>query len=174
MAGSRLSQTGRACRQWPGSREWYPASADSCRYVIVVFQNPAEDAGRLADISGGRAKRLACGARAYQPFIASLPPGRESTTLSRHMLRRFFRTACKVLGKEGTGYVDHPSRTAQVDQPRASRWLHAGRGAWCGRAFERVCHLALSESGGRLRCRWLCICLVFGSNRSADRRVFKP
>jgi integrase len=33
-------------------------------------------------------------------FVGSLRPGRIGTKLSRHMLRKRFRTACKVLGPE--------------------------------------------------------------------------
>jgi integrase len=52
----------------------------------------------LANISDWKAERLARGACANPPFIGSLLPGRESKTLSRHTLRKRFRTACKVLG----------------------------------------------------------------------------
>ncbi len=37
---------------------------------------------------------------AAEPFVACLRPGRQGTPLSRHTLRKRFRTACKVLGRE--------------------------------------------------------------------------
>ena len=58
------------------------------------------DSGTLADLSKWKAERLRLGATADQPFIASLRPGRGTRLLSRHTLRRRFRTACKVLGRE--------------------------------------------------------------------------
>ncbi|MEX2168067.1 MAG: site-specific integrase, partial [Pirellulales bacterium] len=58
------------------------------------------DAGTLADISACKADRQERGSTADSPFIASLRPGREGTQLSRHTLRKRFRTACKVVGAE--------------------------------------------------------------------------
>ena len=39
-------------------------------------------------------------ASAESRFVASLRPGRQTRTLSRHTLRRRFKTACKALGRE--------------------------------------------------------------------------
>ena len=50
--------------------------------------------------NGSKAERLRLGATADAPFVASLRPGRGTRQLSRHTLRRRFRTACKVLGRE--------------------------------------------------------------------------
>ncbi len=58
------------------------------------------DAGTLADLAAWRAFRIESGAGPTQPFVASLQPGREAKQLSRHTLRKRFRTACKVLGSE--------------------------------------------------------------------------
>jgi integrase len=58
------------------------------------------DSGTLADLAKWKAERLRLGATSDRLFIASLRPGRETRLLSRHTLRRRFRTACKVLGRE--------------------------------------------------------------------------
>ena len=56
------------------------------------------DAGTLKDLREWKAERLALGAGADQPFLASLIPGRAVKSFSRQTLRKRFRTACKVLG----------------------------------------------------------------------------
>jgi integrase len=56
------------------------------------------DAGTLDDFRAWKVERLAQGAGADQPFLASLIPGRAVKPFSRHTLRKRFRTACKVLG----------------------------------------------------------------------------
>jgi len=58
------------------------------------------DSGTLADLANWKAQRLRVGATSDQLFVASLRPGRGTRLLSRHTLRRRFRTACKVLGRE--------------------------------------------------------------------------
>ena len=58
------------------------------------------DAGTLEDIAAWKKVRLDQGADADGAFVASLRPGRIGTSLSRHTLRKRFRTACKVLGRE--------------------------------------------------------------------------
>src|SRR5579872_5595838 len=58
------------------------------------------DSGTLADLAKWKAERLRLGAAPDAPFVASLRPSRRTRTLSRHTLRRRFRTACKVLGRE--------------------------------------------------------------------------
>jgi integrase len=58
------------------------------------------DAGTLADLSAWKADRLKQGADYTDPFLASFRPGRRSVALSRHTLRKRYRTACKVLGPE--------------------------------------------------------------------------
>jgi integrase/recombinase XerD len=54
------------------------------------------DAGTLADSAAWKAHRLAAGAEFNDPFVAN----RSGTRLSRHTLRKRFRTACKMLGRE--------------------------------------------------------------------------
>jgi integrase len=56
------------------------------------------DVGTLEDLAAWRNDRLALGASAGQPFLASLIPGRAVKSFSRHTLRKRFRTACKILG----------------------------------------------------------------------------
>jgi integrase/recombinase XerD len=58
------------------------------------------DSGTLADLAKWKAERLRLGATPDALFVASLRPGRGTRLLSRHTLRRRFRTACKVLGRE--------------------------------------------------------------------------
>jgi integrase len=58
------------------------------------------DAGTLADIAAWKGERLEEGADYTDPFLVSFRPGRGSTPLSRHTLRKRYRTACKVLGGE--------------------------------------------------------------------------
>ena len=58
------------------------------------------DAGTLEDIKSWKAERSTADDSPNKPFVASLRPGREGTSLSRHTLRKRFRTACKVLGVE--------------------------------------------------------------------------
>lgn len=58
------------------------------------------DAGTLADLTAWKAERLRWGALPQEPFLASLQVRRAAISLSRHTLRKRFRTACKVLGEE--------------------------------------------------------------------------
>jgi integrase len=58
------------------------------------------DAGTLADLTTWKEKRLAEGAGPQAVYLASLRPGHPPKPLSRHTLRKRFRTACKVLGEE--------------------------------------------------------------------------
>jgi integrase/recombinase XerD len=58
------------------------------------------DAGTLADLAEWRKRWKESGATSEQPSVASLRTGRMSMPLSRHTLRKRFRTACKVLGLE--------------------------------------------------------------------------
>ena len=55
------------------------------------------DAGTLADLTAWKAERLQQGVEYAGPFIAALRSRRGSTYLSRHTLRKRYRTACKVL-----------------------------------------------------------------------------
>ena len=58
------------------------------------------DAGTLADLADWKRTRLEQGAGAEEPFVDSQRPGRAAgRPLSRHTLRKRFRTACKVLGQ---------------------------------------------------------------------------
>jgi integrase len=54
------------------------------------------DAGTLADLAAWKAERLRRSDVPDAPFV----PNRRGTQLSRHTLRKRFRTACKVLGHE--------------------------------------------------------------------------
>jgi integrase len=65
------------------------------RYVPLWW-----DAGTLADIAAWATVRRDVGASADDPLVGSLRPGRAGTPLSRHTLRKRFRTSCKVLGPE--------------------------------------------------------------------------
>ena len=57
------------------------------------------DAGTLEDVEQWKAERLAkCASSEHDFFVGSLRPERIGTQLSRHTLRKRFRTACKVLG----------------------------------------------------------------------------
>jgi integrase len=56
------------------------------------------DAGTLADISAWKAERGSVAEEAAMPFASSFRPNRRSKALSRHTLRKRFRTACKTLG----------------------------------------------------------------------------
>jgi integrase len=56
------------------------------------------DAGTLEDLVAWKADRLHNGADLDESFLASLIPGCTVKPLSRHTLRKRFRTACKVLG----------------------------------------------------------------------------
>jgi integrase/recombinase XerD len=58
------------------------------------------DAGTLADLKRWKEERLRHGATPDDQFVGSLRPSRNGTRLSRHTLRRRFRTACKTLGRE--------------------------------------------------------------------------
>ena len=58
------------------------------------------DAGTLADIAAWKAERLKHGSDYTDPFLAALRARRDSIPLSRHTLRKRYRTACKVLGRE--------------------------------------------------------------------------
>lgn len=57
------------------------------------------DAGTLADLTAWKATRIAQGANVTDPFLVSSRRGKAETVLSRHTLRKRFRTACKVLDK---------------------------------------------------------------------------
>ena len=58
------------------------------------------DAGTLADLAAWKTERLDCRATGSDPFVVSTRAGRGRLLLSRHNLRRRFRTACKALGLE--------------------------------------------------------------------------
>jgi integrase/recombinase XerD len=57
------------------------------------------DAGTLADLSAWKTERIEQQARAEDPFLVSLRPERATILFSRHTLRKRFRTACRVLGR---------------------------------------------------------------------------
>lgn len=58
------------------------------------------DAGTLEDLTSWKSARVEAGAIGTAPLVGSVRKGREGTGLSRHTLRKRFRTACRVLGKE--------------------------------------------------------------------------
>jgi len=58
------------------------------------------DAGTLADLKRWKEERIRRGPAHDGYFVGSLWNTRPGTRLSRHTLRRRFRTACKVLGRE--------------------------------------------------------------------------
>jgi integrase/recombinase XerD len=60
------------------------------------------DAGTLSDLTEWKTSRLGQDSTdSSEPLVASSRPGRDSAApLSRHTLRKRFRTACKVLGPE--------------------------------------------------------------------------
>jgi integrase/recombinase XerD len=58
------------------------------------------DAGTLADLKRWKDERIRHGANPDDCFVGSLQEKRCGTRLSRHTLRKRFRTACKMLGRE--------------------------------------------------------------------------
>jgi integrase len=58
------------------------------------------DAGTLADLTTWKAERLLNASEPEHPFVGSLQAERRTRLLSRHTLRKRFRTACKALGAE--------------------------------------------------------------------------
>lgn len=56
------------------------------------------DAGTLADLAAWKKDKLLANPNAETPLVASLRDGRGNLRMSRHTLRKRFRTACKVLG----------------------------------------------------------------------------
>ena len=58
------------------------------------------DSGTLADLARWKAERLSQGAKPADLFVGCLQAKRQGTRLSRHTLRKRFRTACKCLGRE--------------------------------------------------------------------------
>jgi len=58
------------------------------------------DAGTLSDLTRWKSWRVDHGAKPEELFVGCLQAKRRGTRLSRHTLRKRFRTACKVLGKE--------------------------------------------------------------------------
>ena len=77
------------------------------------------DAGTLADLADWKANRLLQSAEPEAVYLASLRPGRLPMPLSRHTLRKRFRTACKVLG----------------DQRLATLTIHHGRHTFLSHAL---------------------------------------
>jgi integrase len=58
------------------------------------------DAGTVADLKMWKDERGQADAQPTDPFASSLQAERSTRSLSRHTLRKRFRTACKSLGKE--------------------------------------------------------------------------
>jgi len=82
------------------------------------------DAGTLAALAASKTARLAQGADYTDPFLASFRPGRGSVPLSRHTLRKRYRTACKVLGPERLESltIHHGRHTLATRSREAARW----------------------------------------------------
>jgi integrase len=59
------------------------------------------DEGTLRDLAAWKEERVARGASPDDPFVGCQDSARLGTPLSRHTLRKRFRTACKVLGRSG-------------------------------------------------------------------------
>ena len=58
------------------------------------------DSGTLADLTTWKQFRLSCPTTLEEPFLISSRPGHKPIPLSRHTLRKRFRTACRVLGPD--------------------------------------------------------------------------
>ena len=58
------------------------------------------DSGTLADLARWKAERLSQGSKPDDLLVGCLQAKRRGTPLSRHTLRKRFRTACKSLGRE--------------------------------------------------------------------------
>jgi len=63
------------------------------------------DAGTLADLAAWKATRAAQNAKPDDIFISSARGNRAPRRLSRHTLRKRFRTACKILGPARLAYL---------------------------------------------------------------------
>jgi integrase len=87
------------------------------------------DGGTLDDLAAWRADRAARGATGRDPFVASLQAGWEALVFSRHTLRKKFRTACRVLGKERLKHLTiHHGRHTFISHALAGggHWLRCG------------------------------------------------
>ena len=58
------------------------------------------DSGTLTALNAWATERVAGGATLVSHFVGSLQAGRSDRPLSRHTLRKRFKTACKQLGRE--------------------------------------------------------------------------
>lgn len=58
------------------------------------------DSGTFSELTAWKVERLRQGAKEVEPFLASCQLKRTGIFFSRHTLRKRFRTACKILGKE--------------------------------------------------------------------------
>lgn len=56
------------------------------------------DSGTLADLVAWKKAKLSANPNPELPFVASLRSGRAAIRMSRHTLRKRFRTACKAVG----------------------------------------------------------------------------
>lgn len=124
------------------------------------------DAGTLADLTAWKAQRLADGAEYDEPFVAN----RLGTRLSRHTLRKRFRTACKVLGPQRLSSLTiHHGRHTFISHALAGgRTLAEVRDA-AGHANVSVTsgylHVAVDDSGiGQL------FAFADGGREAKDRR----
>ena len=108
--------------------------------------------GTLADLAAWRADRAACGAQGGDPFVASPQLGREALVFSRHTLRKRFRTACRVLGRERLKHLTiHHGRHTFISHALAGgRTLAEVRDA-AGHSNVTITsgylHVAVEESG---------------------------
>lgn len=86
------------------------------------------DEGTLRDLEAWKAERVACGAKLVEAFVCSLQKATFGQPLNRHVLRRRFHTACRVLGWERL-------RTLTIHHGRHSFVSHALAG---GRTLAEV------------------------------------
>ena len=113
------------------------------------------DGGTLRDLTEWKAERLKHGAPPDAPFVGSLRPNRRSLVLSRHTLRRRFKTACLVLGLDrlATLTIHHGRHTFISHALAGGRTLAEVRDA-AGHANVSITsaylHVAVDEGVGEL------------------------
>ena len=115
------------------------AAPGACRFGGIAARSRTSLPGRR---NGSRS-----GARPDDFFVASARCG-SGRPLSRHTLRKRFRTACKVLGLERLKQSDNSSWPTYVREPQPGRWPNPGRSSRRGRAFERPDHERLPACCG--------------------------
>jgi integrase len=116
------------------------------------------DRGTYEDMAAWREDRLVRGVTPSDSFICSWQPNREQLVLSRHTLRKRFRTGCKVLGKDrlATLTIHHGRHTFISHALAGGRTLAEVRDA-AGHSNVSITsiylHVAVEEEGlGNLFC----------------------